>query len=165
MKRIISLGLAVLLASTNTFACGFHDGAGALDIPNYPGIMFTLARIKAATDVEMISEMEKPAAMLNWQLAQQLRDTMPVDNITFYQVIEGHYSTITNDPYRWLNDYSSDTRPALGELMILSELSVLNALLEGEITIDKALEEMWIKVNGPREQREAVTQWLRDSFV
>ncbi|MGL6314504.1 hypothetical protein [Vibrio sp. WXL103] len=75
----ISLGLAVLLASTNTFACGFHDVAGALDIPNYPGIMFTLARIKAATDVEMISEMEKPAAMLNWQLAQQLRETMPVE--------------------------------------------------------------------------------------
>lgn len=113
----------------------------------------------------MIPKMEKPATMLNWQLAQKLGDTLPVDQITFYEVGEGHYSTIGRDNYRWLGEYASDSLPKLGELMILSELVVFNALLDGDITIDKALEEMWIKVNGPKEQREAVTQWLREAFA
>jgi hypothetical protein len=48
--------------------------------------------------------------------------------------------------------------------MILSELIVMNALLDGTITIDKALNEMWFKVNGPKVEREAVTQWLKEAF-
>jgi hypothetical protein len=164
MERIFFMVLVAILSIGNVLACGFHNSVGVLQVPNYPGIMYTIARVNGAVDVNMIPEMEKPAAMLNWQLAQKFNGTMPVENITFYQVIEGHYSTISNDPRRWLNNYQSDTKPGLGELMILSDLVVLDALLEGIIDIDIALEEMWIKVNGPREQREAVTAWLRDSF-
>jgi hypothetical protein len=164
MKHISLPLLITLVLSPKTLACGFHEGVGMLNIPNYPGIMFTLTRVNAALEVGMIKKMEKPAAMLNWQLAQKLNSTIPVDNITFYQVSEGHYSTIGNDDYRWLGDYQSETKPALGELMILSELIVMNALLDGTITIDKALNEMWIKVNGPKVEREAVTQWLKEAF-
>ncbi|GAM75378.1 hypothetical protein JCM19241_3290 [Vibrio ishigakensis] len=127
--------------------------------------MITLARVNAAKDVELIPLSKKPDAMLNWQLAQKLSSTMPVEKIVFYQVNEGHYSFVTKDNYRWLQEYTLDKKPKLGELMILSELSVFDALFERSISIDTALSEMWIKINGPKRERELVTEWLRENFA
>ncbi|WP_295893471.1 hypothetical protein [uncultured Vibrio sp.] len=165
MKRIITTFLSALLFTSTVFACGFHNDTGLIAVPNHPGIMLTIPSIQTAIEDQTIPASEKPAAMINWQLAQKLSATKPNHDIIFYQAIDGHYSTVSSNNFRWLEDYNSETRPPLGALMILSEMNVFNALMEQQITIDQAFEKRWIHVNGPRDQREAVTHWLREAFA
>ncbi len=162
MSRIV--WLLILIATPSVFACNFHPERGRLFVPNYPGIMLTLPSIIKATENKQIADMQKSSAMSNWLLAQKLNSTMPVEPFTFYQVVEGHYSSVTGHSRGWLSQYQSDSKPKLGALMILSELSVFNALLEQQITIEQALDARWITINGPKDQRQAVRQWLIEAF-
>ncbi|NVD07763.1 hypothetical protein FCU94_12810 [Vibrio sp. JPW-9-11-11] len=162
MSRII--WLLILIATPSALACNFHQDRGRLSVPNYPAIMLTLPSIIEASESHQIAQIQKPHAMINWLLAQKLNSTMPVDQFTFYQVVEGHYSSVTGRSSGWLSQYQGESKPKLGELMILSELSVFNALLEQQITIEQAFDQRWITVNGPKAEREAVKKWLTQAF-
>ncbi|CAK1709886.1 conserved exported hypothetical protein [Vibrio crassostreae] len=162
MNRIV--WLLLLIVTPTALACNFHQDRGRLFVPNYPAIMLTLPSIIEASESNEIAQIQKPHAMINWLLSQKLNSTMPVEPFTFYQVVEGHYSSVTGHSSGWLSQYQGENKPKLGELMILSELSVFNALLEQQITIEQAFDQKWITINGPKAQRQAVKTWLTQAF-
>ncbi|MGF1697211.1 hypothetical protein L4C54_16200 [Vibrio lamellibrachiae] len=162
MKRILSL----LLIGFSTFyatACNFHGGFG-LQIPSYPNLFTSISNIAVASASEVIPAFEKPEAMLNWQLAQKMGSTKPDLDITFYQAIEGHYSMISDASFRLFDNYPESRRPKAEDLMIMSEMSVFSAIVDQKITVDQALNEKWIVVNGEQEAVEMVKEWLLSSL-
>lgn len=160
MHKIL-IAIICLLAPFMALACNFHGGVG-IQIPQHPNLLATLSNVARADS--HVNQLVKPQAMLNWQLAQALNRTKPNFDITFYQVIEGHYSLVSSSQTRWLEAYPIDQIPGNDEAMILSELSVFNALLEKNISIDSALSQQLITINGSSEQKAQVREWLIDAF-
>ncbi|MGF1722002.1 hypothetical protein L4D20_18390 [Vibrio kyushuensis] len=162
MKRTLSIFLLSLSAFYTT-ACNFHGGFG-LQIPSYPNLFSSISNIAVASASEEIPVFEKPEAMLNWQLVQKMGATKPDLDITFYQAIEGHYSLISSASFRLFDNYPESRRPKAEDLMIMSEMSVFSAIVDQKITVDQALNEKWIVINGEQEAVKTVENWLLSSL-
>ncbi|MCK6264106.1 hypothetical protein KP803_12570 [Vibrio sp. ZSDE26] len=127
-------------------------------------MLTTISSITIASADDFLPDLEKPDAMLNWQLGQKLTSTKPDLQITFYQAIEGHYSILSNAQFRFLENYPDDKIPTNEDLMIISEMSVLSAIADQQIDIQEALNNRLITINGDPDEVQIVKQWLKNSL-
>ncbi|WP_047044825.1 hypothetical protein [Vibrio mexicanus] len=162
MKLKFTLFFAALLLSSVSTACNFHGGFG-IQLPSHAGLLTTLSNVALAEKHGTISTRDKPETILNWQLAQKAKNKPDID-ITFYQVLQGHYSTISGHSFRFFDNYQRETAPVEEDVIILSEFSVFGSILEGQLSMHEAMKLELVTITGSEIAKDQVKLWLLDSF-
>ncbi|MGF1695325.1 hypothetical protein L4D20_02485 [Vibrio kyushuensis] len=162
MKKLI--GLVILTLSFKAIGCAVDAGGFSAGLPQHRGALTTLMNIATARQSDDLPARTMPEQVLIWQLAQQLGQTKPDLDITFYQAIEGHYSKFSSSSFSIFKPYPDNTMPTNQELMVISEFDVLAALLNKELTWKQVLEYKLLIINGETEEIEQVQEWLKTAF-
>lgn len=141
------------------YACNLHGGVG-IQIPAHKNLLTTLSNIATATAQWRLQPLYKSEFQLNSELAAKLHSTKPAFDIIFYQAIEGHYLVVSQGSFQWLEVYTKAKMPNQNDVMIISELTVFDAIIENRMTIQAALKQQLIVINGPEGAQEIIHSWL-----
>jgi len=159
LKTLSLLLFGFFSPSFLAYACNMHGSVG-VPIPQYTNLLTTLSNIANATAQWRLQPLTKSEFQLNVELSGKLHDTKPDFDIIFYQAIEGHYLMVSEDAFQWLQVYTKLQKPTESDVMIISELTVFDAIIEKRMTITEALEDELIVINGPESDKKIVQQWL-----
>ncbi|MDN2483347.1 hypothetical protein [Vibrio agarivorans] len=157
------LGLSVLLVSSFTaWACGLHQSTG-FNMVIEEGSLDVFARVIDVRQSNEFNNADKPDHFRLYSLRSALAE--PSDNkldFAIFEAVKGHYSeVIVNESVlvTGMNEF-----PGEDDLLVVTELDILDALASGLITWQQANERNLVRVNGPESKKQQLDEWFNQLF-
>jgi len=157
---------SLTLVCSAAHACNFHQGTdfffvteqGSLDV--YAGVI----EARQANAFGTVDKQEE-IGFGSFQLALTKPNRNKL-NFSIFQAVNGHYSDVTLSDSIFNPIAIADRQEYLEEddLVLISEMDVLDALARGVLSWQEAKDQDLVKVNGLALQTEQLDRWLVEQF-
>ncbi|WP_194436376.1 hypothetical protein [Vibrio fluminensis] len=156
-----ALTLFLLLPSL-ALGCGLHQSFG-LHITSKPGSLDVFTEIIAARKAGDLTNTAKPDQFKLFSIKKAFSQAaITAPNFTIFEAIKGHYSQVTTS-----NSYQitgRNTLPNDEDLVLVTELDVLDALATGGLSWQIAKESKLVRINGSPDQVVQLDAWMTSLF-
>ncbi|MPW28935.1 hypothetical protein F9L16_07965 [Agarivorans sp. B2Z047] len=161
MFRLFSYLLVIIPIAVS--ACGLHQSTG-LYLQTEPGSLAVVESVVNARMRDALGNANKPEQFRLYLFMRRLAKANP-DKISFslFEAIKGHYRQILLEPK--LKIVGRDTRPSQQELLVITELDVLDALASGALSWQQAHAQGLIAINGNAEDVAQLERWFASLFL
>lgn len=157
------LTLILILISSTSLACGVHQNTG-FQMTTEPGSLDVFEQVIHARQMNAFSNMTKPDHFRLFSVKKALNQPHPSKlDFTLFEAIKGHYSEVSMDLE--VSIQGRESSPLAGDLVLISELDVLDALSTGEISWKKANEMNLVKINGKPHEVDQLNDWFSNVFM
>lgn len=165
LKRILTL-VSVFAAST-ALACGLHQRTD-FSFVFEPGSLDVFENVIKSRQEQELGNPNKPDHFRVFAFKGALAKPYP-DKIDFslFEAIKGHYSEISVIPTSnndTINLKGRDTLPTAEDLLLVSELDVLDTLANGGLTWVEAKQKQLVVINGPEQEVQRLDAWFNATF-
>jgi hypothetical protein len=160
MFRLLTYLLAIIPMTVS--ACGLHQSTG-LYFQTEPGSLAVLENIVEARKNNALGNADKPEQFRLYLFMRKLaKDSSNAVSFSLFEAIKGHYRQVLVDPR--LKIVSRETRPTQQELLVVTELDVLDALATGKLSWEQANNQGLIVINGNAQDVAALEHWFASLF-
>lgn len=165
--KIRHLLFSLMLTCSYAHACGLHQSTGFSFITE-PGSLDVFANVIEARQKNTFGNSDNQQALgFN---AFQLALTKPNKNkliFTLFESTVGHYSDVTFSDSIFNPIAIADRQSVLneGDLLLISDRDVLDALARGVISWQQAKDKGLVKINGTTLQVAQLDKWLDERFA
>ncbi|WP_117233889.1 hypothetical protein [Vibrio maerlii] len=159
LKRFI---LSLTLFSSLSMACGLHQSTG-FNLVTEPGSLEVFGNVVAVRQIDMLGNLNKPDHFRLFALKAAL--AKPNSNkveFSIFEAIKGHYSQVSFE--EGVNVTGRKTLPTKEDLLVVTELDVLDALSTKRVTWQQANDAGLIVINGAPKEVEQLEAWFSDIF-
>ncbi|PMG35405.1 hypothetical protein BCU97_15875 [Vibrio splendidus] len=154
--------LILSLTSSLTFACGLHQDTG-FSLVTEPGSLEVFGNVITARQDDEFNNLNKPDHFRLFAIKAALAKPHPSKTeFNLFEAIKGHYSQVKLE--KGVDVSGRDTLPTAEDLLMITELDVLDSLATGTISWDHATLNGLVIINGPQDKREQLEDWLSDIF-
>ncbi|MFA0086586.1 hypothetical protein [Vibrio sp. 10N.261.51.F12] len=149
--------------SASAFACGIHQSTG-FSLVTEEGSLDVFASVIDLRQSNELNNLEKPDhfRLYSFKSALQKPSDFTKLNFSLFEAIKGHYSDV------YIGNTALVTGkmalPTEDELIVITELDILDGLANGSLSWEDALDRNLVRVNGPTEQVEQINLWFNDLF-
>ncbi len=155
---IKKLTLLLTLVSSLSFACGLHQDTG-FSLITEPGSLEVFANIIETRRNNTLNNSNKPDHFQLFTIKSALaKPNEHQINFSLFEAIKGHYSKVTLD--NGVNITGRDTLPKKDELLVITELDVLDALATKAMTWNEAKENKLLIINGNKTEIAQLERWF-----
>ena len=165
--KLRHLFLSLTLACSYAHACGLHQSADFSFITE-PGSLDVFANVIEArqTDTFATSDNVEQLGFSAFKLALTKPNKNKL-NFTIFQSTVGHYSDVTITDSIFNPITIADRQSILNEndLLLVSDVDVLDALARGVISWQQAKEMEVVKINGAALQADQLDKWFDERFA
>lgn len=160
IKRCI---FSILLASSaSVFACGLHQSTG-FNMAIEEGSLEVFANVIEVRQSDEFNNVNKPDHFRLFSFKSALGSTYANKlNFSIFEAIKGHYSDVYVESS--VQVVGKDVLPTESEVLLVTELDVLDALASGSLSWSSAKERNLVRVNGPEHKRQALDNWFGQIF-
>ncbi|MBB1311968.1 MULTISPECIES: hypothetical protein [Aliivibrio] len=155
--------LLLAFVSSLSFACGLHQDTG-FSLVTEPGSLDVFAEIIEVRKNNTFGNANKPEHFQLFSIKSAL--AKPNDhqiNFNLFEAIKGHYSKVTLE--QSINITGRETLPEKEELLLITELDVLDALATKTLSWDDAKKNQLVIINGNRNDVETLDRWFDSLFL
>lgn len=158
--RVIGVWLSAI--SYSVFACGVHQNTGLYFVTE-PGSLSVFENIISERQKGHLNNAKKPDHFKRYNFTSALNKPSEYKiPFSLFEAIKGHYSTIVLGQNVQLQ--GRNTLPSAEELVVISELDILDALAMGTLTWQQAKTNGLVKVNGSPQDIEMLDLWFSQRF-
>jgi hypothetical protein len=154
--------LLLAFFSSLSFACGLHQDTG-FSLITEPGSLDVFAEIIEVRKNDTLGNTNKPEHFQLFAIKSAL--AKPNDhqiNFSLFEAIKGHYSKVTLE--QGINITGRETLPEKEELLLITELDVLDALATKTLSWDDAKKSQLVIINGNKNDVETLDRWFSSLF-
>ncbi|UGA57403.1 hypothetical protein [Vibrio sp. VB16] len=161
MKFKIVIFLLVLVSSYS-YACGLHQSTG-FNFVTEPGSLEVFENVIAVRQSNALGNVKKPEHFLLYSFKGALNKPYSNRiNFSIFEAIKGHYSEVT---FGYSIDVlGRDTLPTGNDVLLITELDVLDALATRSLSWSQAKEQELVKVNGQDHDVDVLDNWFTALF-
>ncbi|WP_394243790.1 hypothetical protein [Vibrio astriarenae] len=161
LKRVAMVML--MCQSAALWACGLHQSTG-FNMVLEEGSLDVFASVIDARQSNEFNNADKPDHFRLYSLKNALAQAYS-DKIEFaiFEAIKGHYSEVhfaDSVLVTGMNDF-----PTPDDLLVVTELDVLDALASGQLSWQQAKARDLVRVNGPEVKKQQLDNWFDDLFI
>ncbi|MFV0447457.1 MAG: hypothetical protein ACK5MF_03165 [Vibrio sp.] len=157
------LFLSLVLSSFMSYSCGLHQNTG-FNLITEPGSLEVFQNVIDARRDNLLLNKGKPDQFLLYTIKAKF-DESQEDKLDFvlFEAVKGHYSD-----FKYTDNHMTVTgknkMPEKDELMLITELDVLDALASGVIDWEQATQHSLIKLVGPQNKKAMMNEWFSKLF-
>ncbi|MDN3715433.1 hypothetical protein [Vibrio breoganii] len=154
--------VALCICSATAFACGFHQSAG-FNMTIEQGSLDVFSSVIEVRQSGELHNANKPDhfRLFSFKSSIEKPYANKVD-FTLFEAIKGHYSDVKMEPSVQVT--GKDILPTQAEVMLVTELDVLDALATGTLSWDEAKHMGLVHINGPEHKQRALDVWFTKIF-
>ncbi|PML07853.1 hypothetical protein BCT86_01095 [Vibrio breoganii] len=154
--------VAVCLYSVSAFACGLHQSAG-FNMTIEQGSLDVFSSVIEVRQSGEFNNANKPDHFRLFSFKSSLEEphANKVD-FTLFEAVKGHYSDVKMEPSVQVT--GKDILPTQAEVMLVTELDILDALATGILSWDEAKHLGLVHINGPEQKKRALDVWFTGIF-
>lgn len=154
--------LSLSLISSLSWACGLHQETG-FNFVSEPGSLEVFGNIIDVRRTNALGNQHKPEhfRLFSFKSALAKANSNKV-NFSIFEAIKGHYSAVTLGESITVEGRKSLPQP--DELLLISELDVLDALATNVISWEDAKAQGLIVVNGNARSVSQLEKWFSEVF-
>jgi hypothetical protein len=155
---IKKLALLLTLVSSLSFACGLHQDTG-FSLITEPGSLEVFENIIETRKNNTFNNSNKPDHFQLFTIKSVLEKPNEHQiNFSLFEAIKGHYNKVTLD--NGVNITGRDTLPEKYELLVITELDVLDALATKAITWNEIKKNNLLIINGNKTDTVQLERWF-----
>jgi len=161
MKFKIVIFLLVLVSSYS-YACGLHQSTG-FNLVTEPGSLEVFENVIAVRQSNALGNVTKPEHFLLYSFKGALsKSNKNKINFSIFEAVKGHYSEVIFS--HSVEVLGRDTLPTGNDVLVITELDVLDALATRALSWSQAKEQGLVKVNGQAHDVDALDNWFTALF-
>lgn len=158
-KRFIVL---LSLFSSLTFACGLHQSTG-FNLVTEPGSLEVFQQVIGVRQNDEFGNVNKPDHFYLYTIKGALeKPSKHKLSFVLFEAVKGHYSDFLVEEK--VVTQGKNELPTPQEIMVISELDILDALASGSIDWQSAKHYSLVKVLGPEDKQQQLDRWFEEIF-
>lgn len=154
--------LGLCICSVTAFACGLHQSTG-FNMAIEEGSLDVFANVIKVRQSAELNNANKPDhfRLFSFKSSLQKPYNDKVDFILF-EAIKGHYSDVMTAQNVQVT--GKDSLPTEAEVLLITELDILDALATGELSWERAKQMGLVHINGPEANKRSLDNWFAKLF-
>lgn len=154
--------LVLLMLSPTLLACGLHQATG-FNFVSEPGSLGVFDKVITARQSNQFANQAKPEQFYLFAFTQALSKSAdtPIP-FSLFEAVKGHYSEVVLGEK--VSMKGRDTLPSEDDLLLVTELDVLDALATGVIDWPQAKSQGWVVINGQPAEVKQLDDWFTALF-
>nr|WP_237485536.1 hypothetical protein [Vibrio hippocampi] len=157
-----TLVVLMSLVSFLSHACGLHQTTG-FNLTTEPGSLMVFSNVIDARQQNRFGNLDKPDHFRLFAFRAALNTPEPLKlNFTIFEAIKGHYSLVEVQNQSRVT--ARDTLPTSNDLMVITELDILDALATGKISWSQAKQQGLVALSGSAVQQQRLDRWFFQLF-
>ncbi|GEA61127.1 hypothetical protein [Vibrio comitans] len=154
--------VALCIYSTTALACGLHQSTG-FNMAIEEGSLDVFASVIEVRQSGELNNINKPDHFRVFSFKSSLEKAHPNQtDFSIFEAIKGHYSDVTMGANVQIT--GKDSLPTDEEVLLITELDVLDALATGTLSWEQAKQADLVRINGPEKRKRALNLWFSQIF-
>lgn len=154
--------MSLSLVSSLSLACGLHQDTG-FNFVTEPGSLSVFGQVIEARKNNELGNVNKPDHFLLFTIKAGLaKSNRNKIDFSIFEAVKGHYSQVTVG--KVVSVEGRDSLPKKDDLLVVTELDVLDALASQKISWHQAKAQGLVVVNGDFDSVSQLDAWFTDLF-
>ncbi|GEA51861.1 hypothetical protein VIN01S_26650 [Vibrio inusitatus NBRC 102082] len=150
------------LYSATALACGLHQSTG-FNMAIEEGSLDVFASVIEVRQSGELNNINKPDHFRLFSFKSSLEKAHPNKaDFSIFEAIKGHYSDVAIGSNVQIT--GMDNLPTDEEVLLITELDVLDALATGTLSWEQAKLAGLVRINGPEKRKRAIDLWFSQIF-